>query len=260
MNNKGGVLKTTIATNLASLLANHHKKVLLIYLDAQANVSLSFGINPDQFKYTISDVLINKLDIEQAINKQIIKNLDLCPANTKLTNFIGHKSLSLLSIKERQNVLHKVLQKVLLKYDYIIIDSSPHLDLLTQNIIVASDEILIPLQMEVLAARGLINLTNEINQLKGKIRAIIPTLFDERTIIHKDILQQIIKIAHDLNIFVTKTKITKSIKAANANAYHRVPLVLTTTKGKWVQQYANIAEELDYGIKGVKNEKTAKVF
>ena len=233
MNNKGGVLKTTIATNLASLLATNGQKTLIIDLDPQANVSTSFGINPNEFKTTISEVLINNIDISQAIQSQIINNLDLCPTNDKLSQFV-EKTYSELKTnqKVKLNVLQQVLQKVLLQYDYIIIDSSPNLDLLTKNIIVASDEILIPVQMEVLAARGLINLINEINSLNGNIKAIIPTLFDERTIIHQDILKQINNIAKEANIFVTKTKITKSIKAANATAYHRVPLVLTTCEGK----------------------------
>ena len=244
MNNKGGVLKTTLVTNLAGVLVKQGKKVLIVDTDPQGNVSTSFGNNAGDYKTTLSEVIIDKVDVEKAIKKNVVNGLDIIPTNTGLNHFdpIAYSGKS--GYADVRKVLQKVLQKVLPLYDYIIIDSAPYMNLMSINVIKVSDYIIVPSQMELFASKGMVDLISEVNELGGNIKAIIPTLFDGRTTIHKEMLVQIEQIAKKNKIVVTKTKITRSIQAANASAYERLPLTLTSSKSKQALQYVALIKEL----------------
>lgn len=244
MNNKGGVLKTTLSTNLAGVLSKQGKKVLLVDADPQGNVSSTFGTNAEDLKNTLAEVLIDKVDVTKAIQENVVPNLDILPTNSSLNHFPALAYSGKVTYPDIQLVLQKVLQKILPNYDYMIIDSAPYMDLVTINVIKASETIIVPAQMETYAAKGLVKLMNDVVDLDGNISAIIPTLFDNRTVLHKEMLEQVKQIAKAKNIKVTDTKITKSIKAANATAYERIPLVLTKSKTKQVKQFFDVVKEL----------------
>lgn len=244
MNNKGGVLKTTLATNLAGVLSKGKKRVLLVDSDPQGNVATSFGMNAETLKHTLTEVILDGADVNSAIQQNIVPGLDLLPTNGGLNHFSALAYSGQLKYNDIQLVLQNVLQKVLPKYDYIIIDSAPYMDLTTINVVRASDFIVVPTQMELYATKGLIKMINDVKELGGTVNWIVPTLYDGRTTLHKQMLEQVQEIAKNEGIGLSKTKITKSIQATNAMAYERIPLVLTGSKSKQAMQYKSIVKEL----------------
>lgn len=245
MNNKGGVLKTSLVTNIAGVLIKAKKKVLLVDTDPQGNVSLSFGHNSEDYKTTLSEVIIDKASVHDAIKVDIVPGLDILPTNKGLNYFDALAYSGKTSYKDVKTVLPELLEKIKDKYDYIIIDSAPYMNLMTINVIKSSDFIIVPSQMELFASKGMVDLMREVQDLGKRITAIVPTLFDLRTTIHKEVLEQIKGIAKENNVLVTKTKITRSIQSANASAYERLPLTLTSAKTKQVQQYISLTKELE---------------
>ena len=144
-NQKGGVGKTTTAINLSAYLANLGKKVLLIDLDAQGNTTTGFGINRNNLKVCIYDVLLNNVNIEDVKIPSEIKDLDIVPSTINLAG----AEVELVNIDDREYILRDELKKVNSSYDYIFIDCPPSLGLITVNALCASDEVIIPLQLNI---------------------------------------------------------------------------------------------------------------
>ena len=149
-NQKGGVGKTTTAINLSTILAKKGKKVLLIDADPQGNGTSGLGINKEQ-KFSVYDVLIEAIEVENTLQKTQVKNLDLCPSNINLAG----AEVQLVSMENREYRLKTKLDSIRDKYDYIIIDCPPSLGLVTLNAFTASDSVLIPVQCEYYALEGL---------------------------------------------------------------------------------------------------------
>ena len=156
-NQKGGVGKTTTSINLSTILAKKGKKVLLIDADPQGNGTSGLGINKEQ-KFSVYDVLIEDIEVENTLQKTLVKNLDLCPSNINLAG----AEVQLVSMEDREYRLKTKLDIIKNKYDYIIIDCPPSLGLVTLNAFTASDSVLIPVQCEYYALEGLGQLLNTI--------------------------------------------------------------------------------------------------
>ena len=175
VNQKGGVGKTTTAAALAEGLSEHGKRVLLIDWDPQASLTITMGINPENLKRTVYDVLAGAIKSQgsPSIHDVIIQtsnpNIELAPANIELSQ----AQLDLVGAFSRELILREMLQTVRQVYDFILVDCLPSLGLLTINALSASDRVIIPLQADFLAMKGLARLLSTIIQIKDKIN---PTL------------------------------------------------------------------------------------
>ena len=160
-NQKGGVGKTTTAVNLSTILAKKGKKVLIVDTDPQGNATSGLGVEK-QVEYSVYDVIVNDVEIQDAIQPTQIKNLKICPSNINLAG----AEVELVSMISREQRLKEKLDDAKNIYDYIIIDCPPSLGLLTLNAFTAADSVLVPIQCEYYALEGLGQLLNTINLVK----------------------------------------------------------------------------------------------
>lgn len=224
VNQKGGCAKTTTCINLASGLAKKGFKVLIIDLDAQAHASFGLGIDVDNLVYSVYDVMVKNLELESVIKPTYINNLDIVPATALLTG----AQLEIADILGRERILRTAVYKMLntkaKKYDYIVVDSSPSLNILTINGLVAVQHILIPIQTHYFSLEGMKELFSTLKIVKERLNSeldilgILPTLFDGRTKMNREILQQIRDYFKDK---VFTAAIRMNVKLAEAALYKK---------------------------------------
>ena len=224
-NQKGGVGKTTTAAALAEGLSEYGKRVLLIDWDPQGSLTITMGFNTDNLKRTVYDVLVSTIngDASTIITDAIIQtnnpNVDLLPANIELSQ----AQLDLVGAFERELVLKKMIQPVRSSYDFIVVDCLPSLGLLTINALVAADSVIIPLQADFLAMKGLALLLSTIIRVKEKlnpaleISGILFTMTDPRTLHCKEVIE-VTKRAFGSRIRVFDTLIPISVRFKEAPA------------------------------------------
>jgi len=211
-NHKGGVGKTCSTSNISAGLAQKGLKVLMIDLDPQANLTLCFGIK--DAKYGIYEVLTENIPVTDAIYT-LYQNLDIIPSSLDLAG----AEIELSSEAGREIILKEIIEVLSDKYDYIFIDCSPSIGLLTTNALTAADEVLIPLQAEYLSLRGIEKLTDVINKVKKRLNrgleigGVFITQFDSRKVLHRDIAQAIDDHFKEL---IFQTKIRDNITLAEA--------------------------------------------
>ena len=164
-NQKGGVGKTTTAINLAASLASLEKKVLLVDTDPQANASSGLGFDPSEVGHTVYECLCGGLPAQEAIVHAQIDGLDLIPSHIDLAG----ADLELVETERREFILNEVLRSVANNYDYVLIDCSPSLGLITVNSLVAADSVIIPVQCEYFALEGISKLLNTIKLVKTRL-------------------------------------------------------------------------------------------
>lgn len=223
-NQKGGTGKTTTTVNLGIGLANEGKNVLLIDYDAQGSLTQCLGYpNPDELSVTISN-LMEKVIREQPVleNEGILhhkEGVDFIPANIELSGM----ETFLVNTMSRERVLKSYLSQIKDNYDYVLIDCTPSLGMLTINALTAANEVIIPVQSHFLPAKGLEQLLGTVAKVKRqlnptlKINGILLTMVDGRTNLAKDI-SQLIRKTYGSNIKVFKTEIPLSVKAAETSA------------------------------------------
>lgn len=224
-NQKGGVGKTTTAAALAEGLSEYGKRVLLVDWDPQGSLTITMGFNTDMLKHTVYDVLVSTIngDASTIITDVIIQtsnpNIDLLPANIELSQ----AQLDLVGAFERELVFKKMIQPLRLSYDFIVVDCLPSLGLLTINALVAADSVVIPLQADFLAMKGLALLLSTIIRVKEKlnpaleISGILFTMTDPRTLHCKEVIE-VTKRAFGSRIRVFDTLIPISVRFKEAPA------------------------------------------
>lgn len=238
-NHKGGVGKTCSACNIGAGLAAKGKNVLLIDLDPQANLSLSYGIR--DIKCGIYEVLRGNIDAKEAIYT-IIENLDIIPSSLDLAG----AEIELSSEAGREVILKEVIDEFSSKYNYIIIDCSPSIGLLTTNALTAADEVIIPLQAEYLSLRGIEKLTDVIEKIKKrlnknlKIGGVFVTRYDSRKILNRQIAGAI---DEHFNSTAFKTRIRDNVSLAEAPS-SSLDIFRYNSKSNGAEDYNQLCEEI----------------
>jgi len=243
-NQKGGVAKTTTTLNLAVALKEKGMKVLCVDLDPQGNLTMSQGLNPDEIDRSMYDVLVHKLPIEQVIHE---REIDLAVSSIDLAG----AELSLSAQMGRERALEKALVSVRDRYDYILFDTPPSLGLLTINAFTASDGVIVPVQTEYLALRGLVQLENTLAMVREnlnpnvQIMGILPTMYDKRLLNSKEAVDILVENFGDL---VYQTRIRKLVRYAEAPVKGQSVLAYDPT-GEAAKMYRDLAKEVLNGAK-----------
>lgn len=239
-NQKGGVGKTTTAVNLSTILAKKGKKVLLIDADPQGNATSGLGIDKD-VNFSIYDVLVDDVQIENTLIQTKVKNLDICPSNINLAG----AEVELVSMMSREHRLKEKINSQKDNYDYIVIDCPPSLGLITLNAFTASDSVLIPVQCEYYALEGLGQLINTINLVKKhlnkdlSIEGALLTMFDIRTNLSNQVVKEVNKYFENK---VYKTVIPRNVKLSEAPSYG-MPISVYDPKSKGAKSYDKFVKE-----------------
>ena len=258
-NQKGGVGKTTTTVNLGIGLANEGKRVLLIDCDAQASLTESLGYrNPDDMDITLS-TLMQKVIEEQPIaaDEGILhhaEGIDVVPANIELSGM----ETALINIMNRERVLKDYINQVKSNYDYVLIDCTPSLGMLTVNALTAANEVIIPVQAHFLPAKGLEQLMKTVSKVKRhinpklKIGGILLTMLDSRTNFAKEI-SSLLRDTYGKNLKIFKAEIPMSIRAAETSASGK-SIYAYDKNGKVAEAYKNLTKEaLDSGKEQAKH-------
>lgn len=241
-NQKGGVGKTTTAINLSAGLAAEGKHVLLIDADPQANASSGLGVDIRNLKHTIYECLVSGLDPNPAIRPTEVKNLDIIPSHIDLVG----AEIEMLQLENRELVFKRTLARIKKKYDYIIIDCSPSLGLITVNSLTASDSVIIPVQAEFFALEGIAKLLNTIKIIKSqlnpslKIEGFLVTMYSAQLRLSQQVYQEVKRHFGEL---VFDTVIARNVRLSEAPS-HGLSVIDYDPTSKGARNYRQLAREI----------------
>lgn len=241
-NQKGGVGKTTTATNLSACLAEKGKKVLAIDIDPQGNMSSGLGSDKNEVENTVYELILEESSLEDCIIENVLENVSLLSSNVNLAG----AEIELIGIEDKEFILKKQIEKVRDNYDFIIIDCPPSLNTLTVNAMTTADTVLVPIQCEYFALEGLSQLIHTINLVRERlnptleIEGVVFTMYDARTNLS---LQVVENVKENLNQTVYKSIIPRNVRLAEAPS-HGKPITLYDTKSAGAEAYRDLAEEV----------------
>lgn len=241
-NQKGGVGKTTTTINLGASLAAEGKKTLIIDADPQANATSGYGINPKSMTSSIYECLVDEYPVEGSQVPTCCENLDLIGSRIDLAG----AEIELISRPSRENVLKKAISSVTDKYDYILIDCSPSLGLITVNALTAADSVIIPVQAEYFALEGITKLLNTIRIIKSKlnpsleIEGFLLTMYDARLRLANQIYEEL---KGHFGPMVFDTVIPRNIRLSEAPS-HGLPALLYDPQSRGATSHVALAREL----------------
>jgi len=241
-NQKGGVGKTTTAMNLAASLAVLEKKTLLIDADPQANATSGVGFEPKNIKTSIYECIVDEIDPNNIILNTATPNLDLIPAHIDLVG----AEIEMINLNNREKMMRKVIKQIKESYDFIIIDCSPSLGLITVNALSAADSVIIPVQCEYFALEGLGKLLNTIKIVQShlnenlEIEGILLTMYDKRLRLANQVVEEV---RMHFKEMVFKTIIQRNTKLGEAPSFGET-IIMHDASSRGAVNYLNLAREI----------------
>ena len=242
-NQKGGVGKTTTTINLAAALAEYGRKVLIVDFDPQGAASVGLGINPNELEDTVYNVLVDRgADIRSIIRPTGVEGLDLLPANIDLSA----AEVQLVSEVARESILARALRPVEDEYDVVLIDCQPSLGLLTVNALTAAHGVLIPLECEFFALRGVALLVETVDKVRDRLNprlrldGILATMFDPRTLHSREVIERVHEAFGDQ---LLQTVIRRTVKFPDASVAAE-PITSYAPTHDGANAYRQLAREL----------------